>query len=647
MLKLSMDQRFGTKTVWMGSMKPFLGERMIRCQHEKIAPDSATVRSVSEYLKRSCGAIFLPFAVVTLGFLATDLTAVGSCLESVRQLEGSQKPAVSSLPDATSRRAPVTFAEFLASRNNWEALVKRQHDQLRQLSRRMDDGKPVLFIVVPSLNFDPAEIGPIIGAAHYEQRSLWTLLRAADSNVRVLFVSSSEVPQTALEELFSGLSQSEIDEIRSRSKMIALNDTRTEYLSDKIANSSEALTRIQLASRELLDGQEPTGANAVLSGFVNESSMDRLSAKLQLPLAGMHPGLEILNSKMGNRIVARESEIPFAAGTDSNYKVSEIADSIDRLYVQMGGRGSCFIKANYGASGQGIIKIEFRNSADTSSAQRNDSNIVLELASDETEDNRRKLILELLWDHSEKNPQLKNVLSRAEEFGVVVESGIEHTRAPSVQLEILANGEVIPISTHMQDMDGPVYKGAAQPAYGDIELEAKLMGYAVKYAKTLFGYGVVGRIGLDFFEVKNDSEIDFVFGEANIREGGTTHPWEIVARLLRAKFDDATKSFVSSETGKPVFYKMTDNFVDRESFQNLSLHDLWEEFRNDPEYSSLKPNKQTGTGVKFHLLSALPEFGKVGLTAFAGSKQEAEDLFRKAKEVLVRSANRLREKAAN
>lgn len=620
------------------------GGCMIRCQHEKIDPGSASDNSVSRYIKRSLRFILLPFVVVTFGFSTTDLSAAGSCLEKLRRFHRDHDSAVSSLPSPTSARAPVTFAAFEASRETWEPLVRRQREQLLQWSSRREAGEPVLFIVVPSLNFDPAEIGPIIGSAHYEQRSLWTLLRAADPNVRVLFVSSSKVPQTAIDELFSGLSRSEINAIESRSEMIALNDNGNDYLSDKIANSPEALTQIKLASRRLLNNQEPTEENTVLSGFVNESSMNRLSAELQLPLAGMHPALEVLNSKQGNRIIARESMIPFVEGTDSNYTTQEIVQSIDDLYVQMKGRGSCFIKANYGASGQGIIKIEFRKTTAADGAQNNDSNIVLAMDIEDSEKNRRDAILELLQRHSERNSQLKNVLSRAEEFGVVIESGIVHTRAPSVQLEILANGEVVPLSTHMQDMDGLVYKGASQPAYGDIELESKLMSYAVKYAEVLARYGVVGRVGLDFFEVNNNKEIDFIFGEANIREGGTTHPWETVARLLRANYDATRKAFISSETGQPVFYKMTDNFVDKEIFQNLSLQELWLEFKKDPEYPSLKAKKQTGTGVKFHLLSALPEFGKIGFTAFAGSKQEAADLFEKAKLVLLRSAKRLREK---
>jgi hypothetical protein len=620
------------------------GECMIRRQDEKIDPDSVSDNSVSGYIKRSCRVILLSFAVVTLSFSTTDLSAAGSCREELGLHSRTPLSAAPSLPSAISSRFPLTFAEFEASRETWEPLVRRQSEQLLKWSSRRDAGEPVLFIIVPSLNFDPAEIGPIVGSAHYEQRSLWTLLRAADPNVRVLFVSSSKVPQTALDELFSGLSRSEINEIEHRTEMIALNDNGSDYLSDKIANSPEALTQIKQASRRLLNGQEPTEENTVLSGFVNESSMNRLSAELQLPLTGMHPALEILNSKQGNRIIARESMIPFAEGTDSNYSINEIVQSIDELYVQMKGRGSCFIKANYGASGQGIIKIEFRNATDADGAHNNDSNIALAMDFQDSEKNRRDAILELLQHHSERNSQLKNALERAEKFGVVIETGIVHTRAPSVQLEILAGGEIVPLSTHMQDMDGPVYKGASQPAYGDIELESKLMSYAVRYAEVLARYGVIGRIGLDFFEVNNNEKIDFIFGEANIREGGTTHPWETVARLLRASYDPNRKILVSSETGQPVFYKMTDNFVDKETFQNLSLLELWVELKKDPEYRLLKANRETGTGVKFHMMSALPEFGKIGFTAFARSKQEAADLFEKAKLVLLRSARRLREK---
>ncbi|MBK7842655.1 MAG: hypothetical protein IPJ71_03010 [Bdellovibrionales bacterium] len=626
---------------------------MIRQQKKKEVPDGISDYSVSGYVRSVFRVVLLPFIVFALDFSTTGLSAAGSCRENLGLLSRNSASDVASLSSDISTRFPLTFSEFEASRNTWEPLVNRQRTQLLKWSDRRDTGEPVLFIVVPSLNFDPAEIGPIIGTAHYEQRALWSLLRAAEQNVRVLFVSSSAVPQTSLDELFAGFSQSEIDEIKSRTEMIALNDKRIDYLSDKIADSPEALAQIQRASKRLLNGQEPTAENTFLSGFVNESSMSRLSAALHLPLTGMHPALEILNSKQGNRVIARESKIPFAGGTDSNFTIDEIVQSIDERYIEMKGRGSCFIKANYGASGQGIIKIEFRNAIDTDtdtyadSASKAGSNIVLALNPRDSEKNRRKEILALLQRHSEDNSSLKNVLSRAEILGVVIESGIVHTRAPSVQLEILADQRVVPLSTHMQDMDGPVYKGASQPAYGDIELESKLMSYAVKYAETLARYGVVGRIGLDFFEVEKNEEIDFIFGEANIREGGTTHPWETVARFLRASYDANRRALISSVTGQPVFYKMTDNFVDRESFQNLSLLELWAEFKKDSEYPSMEANRVMGTGVKFHMMSALPEFGKIGFTAFARSKQEAADLFEKAKRVLLRSAKRLREKSEN
>lgn len=622
---------------------------MIRHQKKQKVPDRISDYSVSGYVRKFFSVVLLSFSVFALDFSITGLSAAGACREKLGLLSGNSASDVASLSSDISSRGPLTFYEFETSRKVWEPLVSHQRKQLLKWSNRRDAGEPVLFIVVPSLNFDPAEIGPIIGSAHYEQRALWSLLRAAEQNVRVLFVSSSEVPQTSLDELFAGFSRSEIDEIKSRTEMIALNDKGSDYLSDKIANSPEALIQIQRASKRLLNGQEPTEENTLLSGFVNESSMSRLSAALHLSLTGMHPALEILNSKQGNRVIARESKIPFAGGTDSNFTIDEIVQSIDERYIEMNGRGSCFIKANYGASGQGIIKIEFRNAidADTDSSSKAGSNIVLAMNLQDSEKNRRNVILALLQRHSEGNPSLKNVLSRAEIFGVVIESGIVHTRAPSVQLEILADQRVVPLSTHMQDMDGPVYKGASQPAYGDIELESKLMSYAVKYAETLALYGVVGRIGLDFFEIEKNGEIDFIFGEANIREGGTTHPWETIARLLRASYDANRRVLISSETGQPVFYKMTDNFVDRESFQNLSLLELWAEFKKDPEYPSLKASRETGTGVKFHMMSALPEFGKIGFTAFARSKQEAADLFEKAKRVLLRSAKRLREKAGS
>jgi hypothetical protein len=49
-------------------------------------------------------------------------------------------------------------------------------------------------------------------------------------------------------------------------------------------------------------------------------------------------------------------------------------------------------------------------------------------------------------------------------------------------------------------------------------------------------------------------------------------------------------------------------------------------------------NHRTGTGVLFHMIGAVSEFGKFGMTAIGNDRDEAERLFTRAIDVLDRES---------
>jgi len=53
-------------------------------------------------------------------------------------------------------------------------------------------------------------------------------------------------------------------------------------------------------------------------------------------------------------------------------------------------------------------------------------------------------------------------------------------------------------------------------------------------------------------------------------------------------------------------------------------------------YNKLHYNHASESGVLFHLIGALSEFGKVGVTAIANSREEVDDLYVRTLEVLDR-----------
>lgn len=501
--------------------------------------------------------------------------------------------------------------------------LREQRAQLTAWQSRKDAGRPVMLIAVPSLNLPPAEIAGIKGIELYEHRGLWNVLRTLrDPQLHVLLITSQPVPATALAHLFEGLSPRELTGIQNRIHYLPLNRPGMEYLSDKIQSSPQVLRQIRNLVRQAL-GEDLSAQNTVLHGFISETSLALLGQTLGIAVTGMHEALTYLNSKSGNREIAVEAHIPFPSGFNNLRSLESIAQAVDQLFISAQGQGSAWLKTNYGTSGEGIIQIKFKE---------------LNLTLDQDPALRQHKIRRHLETLEQRGKTWDSLFARIRTDGAVIELGVTHQQAPSVQLQINGNGKIDVLSTHMQILDGPTYKGSRQPSYDDPQVVQRLTDYAVAYASTLARYGVVGRIALDFFEVRHSNgDVDFVFGEANIREGGTTHPRETVAILANAVYDPARGGLVSRTTGRKLYYVMTDNFV-RESLKGQNLENLWARFTQHPEYRQLAFDPKLDRGVKFHMLAAIPAVGKVGLTAFGSSPAEAQRLFDRAESLLEQIA---------
>jgi len=83
--------------------------------------------------------------------------------------------------------------------------------------------------------------------------------------------------------------------------------------------------------------------------------------------------------------------------------------------------------------------------------------------------------------------------------------------------------------------------------------------------------------------------------------------------------------------GKAKFYFSSDN-VQSEAYLGLLPEDLIEILT----MNRLDFNHRTSTGVVFHMIGAVSQFGKFGMTAIANSREEAERIFNRTIEVLDR-----------
>ena len=123
----------------------------------------------------------------------------------------------------------------------------------------------------------------------------------------------------------------------------------------------------------------------------------------------------------------------------------------------------------------------------------------------------------------------------------------------------------------------------------------------------------MSRFGVDFlvWRASPAEEWKIAALEINLRMGGTTHPYLALQFLTGGQLDPATGLFLSP-SGHTKYYRATDN-LHGERYRGLLPEDLIEILT----VNKLHYSHATERGVLFHLIGALSQFGKVGLTAIA------------------------------
>jgi hypothetical protein len=214
-------------------------------------------------------------------------------------------------------------------------------------------------------------------------------------------------------------------------------------------------------------------------------------------------------------------------------------------------------------------------------------------------------------------------------MGGIVEELLEgeEVRSPSAQLRIDPHGEPVLLSTHDQILGGPtgqVYLGWRFPA--DEAYRARIQQEAMRIGHVLASEGVVSRFGVDFLarRLPGEAEWETRAIEINLRMGGTTHPFLALQFLTGGRLDPATGLFHSMR-GLPKYYTATDN-LKSERYRGLCPEDLIDIMT----VHRLHYDPTTESGVLFHMIGALSQYGKVGLTAFGNSPAEVDGTYRRA-----------------
>jgi hypothetical protein len=464
---------------------------------------------------------------------------------------------------------------------------------------------PQTIVVVPSMSIDAINSGAVMQA--YEERFLFLLLLLRQPRARLIYVTSQTILPSIIDYYLALLPGVIPSHARQRLFLISPLDGSVRPLSDKLLDRPRLIERI----RSLI--MDPDRAHLVPFNTTNREK--ELALRLGIPMYGADPKLFPLGTKSGCRRIFAEENVAHPLGIENLASKEELIDAIVQMRAKKPSIKQVLAKLNEGVSGEG--------------------NAVIDLSGlPEPGDSTEKAMLE------ERLRSMQFELARAtydsymkklqERKGVVEERIMgEEIRSPSVQLRITPLGKVELLSTHDQLLGGPSgqsYLGCVFPA--DPGYAPLITREAAKVGKRLAKEGVLGRFALDFVVVRSNGKWEPYAIEINLRKGGTTHPFLTLQFLTDGCYNPETAIF-TAPNGRQKFFVASDH-VESPAYRTLTPDDLFDiVVRHDLHFGQTRQ-----TGVVFHMMSALGELGRTGLTAVGNSHEEAKATYERAIAVL-------------
>ena len=401
---------------------------------------------------------------------------------------------------------------------------------------------------------------------------------------------------------------------RDRLLLISTYDGSLKPLTQKILERPRLVEKIRRALRH---------DKSYMVCYNSTDLEQQLSLKLGIPMLAASPEVLYWGSKSGSREIFAETEIPHP---DGSYTVRNICDLVKELYnlwQRQSDLKRIVVKLNEGFSGEGNALLDLRPIQDYAPHQC-DREKTMNALTKQLEKMNFQGVGETWSAFSARIPTL----------GAIVEAFVEGDikRSPSVQGYIRPSGEVEIVSTHDQILggeDGQVYEGCYFTADAEYRLELQELG--LKVGEALAAKGAIERYSVDFIAVQQpDKTWDLQAIEINLRKGGTTHPFMTLRLLTNGHFDYDTGRFLSQQ-GQEKYYIATDN-LQKEQYKGLLPNDLMDIIAQE----RLHFDSSSRTGTVFHLMGALSEFGKLGLTSIGNSLEEAKEIYDRVEAVLDR-----------
>jgi len=464
---------------------------------------------------------------------------------------------------------------------------------------------PQTIVVVPSMSIDAIGSGTLMQA--YEERFLFLLLLLRQPRARLIYVTSQMILPNIIDyylDLLPGVIPSHA---RPRLFLIAPLDGSARPLSDKLLDRPRLIERI----RSLI--MDP--ARAHLVPFNTTDREKELALRLGIPMYGADPKFFSLGTKSGCRKIFMEENVPHPLGYEDLGSKEEVIKAIAQMRAKKPSIQQVLLKLNEGVSGEGNAIIDLTGLPPPGNSK--------ELSM--LEERLRAMKFEL------PDVTYESYMQKLEERAAVVEERIigEEFRSPSVQLRITPLGAVDLLSTHDQLLGGPSgqsYLGCVFPA--DTGYAALITREAAKVGRRLAKEGVIGRFALDFVVVRSSGKWEPYAIEINLRKGGTTHPFLTLQFLTDGTYDPDTAIF-TAPNGRQKFFVASDH-VESPRYRTLTPDDLFDiVVRHNLHFGQTRQ-----TGVVFHMMSALGELGRTGLTAVGNSHEDAKATYDRAVAVL-------------
>ncbi len=497
----------------------------------------------------------------------------------------------------------------LEDKEHFRALQNQLRNYWQEGDILENDDQDIL--VIPSFSINQEVGKKIAGFLHYEERLLFSLIRLRNPHTRLIYITAQPLSPIIIDYYLQLLPGIPFSHARERLLLLTTYDSSQKPLTEKILERPRLINKIKNFLR-------PNKSYMVC--FNSTILEEELSVKLNIPLLASSPELLYWGSKGGSREIFAKCHILYPDGSQLVYSIDDLIRETALLLDRQPHLNKVVIKLNEGFSGEGNAVLDLSGISGLFSA-------------DFSLENKQNLVAQII--HEAKLQGLGDTWAtfsdRIPELGVIVEAFIEGEVkfSPSMQGYITPSGKVEIISTHDQILggeDGQIYLGCIFPAQEDYRLQLQELG--LKVGLELAKKGAMERFSVDFLAVKEKKEWKLYAIEINLRKGGTTHPFMTLKFLTNGNYNCQDGLFYSPEE-KAKYYIASDN-LQKPQYHGLLPYDLMDIIAKH----HLHFDSSTKTGTVFHLMGALSEFGKVGLTSIGNSWEQAEAIYQNVENVL-------------